>query len=45
MIDGIGIPTQDLEFNSTPAIDLADAKTTKEILGLRAKYADDKEGL
>jgi hypothetical protein len=30
--------TQDIEFNSTPALDLADAKTTKEIIGLRIKY-------
>ncbi|KAF4944444.1 hypothetical protein FSARC_14677 [Fusarium sarcochroum] len=35
---GREIPTQDIEFNSTPALDLADAKTTKEILGLRLKY-------
>ena len=35
--------TQDIEFNSTPAIDLADAKTTKEIVGLRVKYQHDKE--
>ncbi|KAM0544654.1 hypothetical protein ACHAPJ_011715 [Fusarium lateritium] len=35
---GRDIPTQDIEFNSTPALDLADAKTTKEILDLRLKY-------
>jgi hypothetical protein len=35
---GVGIPTQDIEFNSTPALDLADAKTTKEIIDLRIKY-------
>lgn len=34
---GKDFPTQDIEFNSTPAIDLADAKTTKEILCLRLK--------
>ncbi|KAF4454882.1 heme-dependent catalase [Fusarium austroafricanum] len=33
--------TQDIEFNGTPAIDLADAKTTKETLDLRLK--SDKE--
>ena len=31
-------PTQDIEFNSTPALYLADAKTTKEILGLGLKH-------
>lgn len=36
--------TQDVEFNSTPAIDLADAKTTKEIVDLRIRYRDDREG-
>lgn len=35
---GRDFPTQDIEFNSTPALDLADAKTTKEILDLRLKY-------
>jgi hypothetical protein len=25
-------PTHDTEFNSTPALDLAEAKTTKELL-------------
>jgi hypothetical protein len=35
---GKDCPTQDIEFNSTPALDLADAKTTKEILDLRLKY-------
>ena len=30
--DGADCPTQDIEFNSTPALDLADAKTTKEII-------------
>jgi hypothetical protein len=43
--DGVGIPTQDLEFNSTPALDLADAKTTKEIIGLRMQHSEDKEKL
>jgi hypothetical protein len=35
---GRDFPTQDIEFNSTPALDLADAKTTKDILDLRLKY-------
>ena len=43
--EGKACPTQDIEFNSTPAIDLADAKTTKEILGLRVKYGHDKAEL
>ncbi|KAJ0384433.1 hypothetical protein COL922a_008361 [Colletotrichum nupharicola] len=38
-------PTQDIEFNSAPAIELADAKTTKEIFYLRLKYGDDKKEL
>ncbi|KAF9880345.1 hypothetical protein CkaCkLH20_02299 [Colletotrichum karsti] len=38
-------PTQDIEFNSAPAIELADAKTTKEIFQLRAKYGNDKDEL
>lgn len=29
---------KDIEFNSTPALDLADAKTTREIIDLRIKY-------
>jgi catalase len=35
---GEGIPTQDIEFNSTPALDLADARTSREIIELRIKY-------
>ena len=35
---GKNFPTQDIEFNSTPALDLADAKTTREIIDLRIKY-------
>ncbi|KAF3055807.1 putative catalase protein [Daldinia childiae] len=34
--------TQDIEFNSTPAIELADAKTTREVLGIRLMYDHDK---
>lgn len=33
--EGKASPTQDIEFNSTPALDLATAKVTKEIIGLR----------
>lgn len=40
--DGVGIPTQDIEFNSTPALELADAKTTKEIIGLRMQNSDNE---
>ncbi|KAF2142610.1 uncharacterized protein K452DRAFT_350914 [Aplosporella prunicola CBS 121167] len=42
---GAGIPTQDIEFNSTAAIELADAKTTREILELRTKYGGNKAAL
>ncbi|EME44631.1 hypothetical protein DOTSEDRAFT_111644, partial [Dothistroma septosporum NZE10] len=35
--DGKDVPTQDIEFNSTPAIELADAKTTREIFDIRMK--------
>lgn len=42
---GVGIPTQDIEFNSTAALELSDAKTTKEIIQLRIKYGHDKEEL
>jgi hypothetical protein len=37
--------TQDIEFNSAPAIELADAKTTREIFELRIKYGGDKKEL
>ncbi|KAL6718167.1 hypothetical protein ACLMJK_004255 [Lecanora helva] len=37
--------SQDIEFNSTPALDLADAKTTKEIVGLRINYGNDQKEL
>ena len=37
--------TQDIEFNSTSALDLADAKTTKEIIGLRIKYGGNQKEL
>ena len=46
MFDGFqDIPTQDIEFNSTPALDLATAKTTREIVGLRIKYGNDQSEL
>jgi hypothetical protein len=32
-----GVPTQDIEFNSTPALDLANARVTREIIDLRIK--------
>lgn len=38
---GRDLPTQDIEFNSTPAIDLADAKTTREIFDLRLEHGVD----
>ncbi|KAI1656630.1 catalase-like domain-containing protein [Daldinia decipiens] len=34
--------TQDIEFNSTPIIELADAKTTREVLGIRLMCDNDK---
>ena len=37
--------SQDIEFNSTPALDLADAKTTKEIIDLRINYGANKPEL
>ncbi|KAF2732428.1 heme-dependent catalase [Polyplosphaeria fusca] len=43
--DGQNLPTHDIEFNSTPAIDLADAKTTREIIDLRIKYGSDPKEL
>ncbi|KAI2618353.1 catalase-like domain-containing protein [Hypoxylon sp. NC1633] len=39
---GKDCPTQDFEFNSAPAIELADAKTTREILCIRLRYGNDK---
>ena len=37
--------THDIEFNSAPAIELADAKITREIFDLRIKYGGDKKEL
>lgn len=42
---GKDFDTQDIEFNSTAALDLADAKTTKEIIDLRMKYGGDQPEL
>ncbi|KAF1990929.1 heme-dependent catalase [Aulographum hederae CBS 113979] len=42
---GENISTQDIEFNSTPALDLADARTTAEIISLRQQHGDDKKKL
>lgn len=42
---GKDYPTQDIEFNSAPAIELADAKTTREIFELRTKYGGDQKEL
>lgn len=42
---GKDLPTHDIEFNSTPALELADTKTTREIFDLRLKYGNDKAGL
>ena len=42
---GKKFPTHDIEFNSTPALDLADAKTTREIIDIRIKYGGDKKKL
>ena len=43
--EGAEYPTQDIELNSTPALDLADAKTTKEIIELRIDYGSDQKEL
>jgi hypothetical protein len=40
---GASYPTQDIEFNLTPALGLADA--TREITGLWVKYASDQKEL
>lgn len=42
---GNDYPTQDIEFNSTPALDLADAKTAKEIVDLRIKHVNNMDAL
>lgn len=42
---GKDCPTHDIEFNSTPALDLADARTTREIIDLRIKYGNNQPEL
>lgn len=42
---GKDIPTQDIEFNSTPSLDLADARTTRDILTLRSKFGNNQDQL
>ena len=42
---GKDCPTQDIEFNSAPALDLANAKTTREIIDLRIKYGNNQPEL
>ncbi|KAJ4569708.1 hypothetical protein HRR90_007006 [Exophiala dermatitidis] len=42
---GLHLSTQDIEFNSTPALDLADAKTTREIIDLRIKFGNNQAEL
>jgi hypothetical protein len=42
---GKDIPTQDIEFNSTPALDLATARVTREIIDLRIKYGNNQPEL
>ncbi|KAJ9665069.1 hypothetical protein H2201_004729 [Coniosporium apollinis] len=42
---GSDLPTQDIEFNSTPALDLTDAKTTREIIDLRIAYGGNQPEL
>ncbi|KAL2419745.1 hypothetical protein ABEF95_006638 [Exophiala dermatitidis] len=43
--EDLHLSTQDIEFNSTPALDLADAKTTREIINLRIKFGNNQAEL
>lgn len=43
--DGKEFPTQDIEFNSTPALDLATAKVTREIIDLRIAHGAEPDVL
>ncbi|KAI4151692.1 MAG: hypothetical protein LQ340_003364 [Diploschistes diacapsis] len=43
--EGAECPAQDIEFGSTPAPDLADAKTTKKITDLRLTYDGNQKEL
>lgn len=42
---GKDVPTQDFEFNSTPAIELATARVTREIFDIRMKVGDDMDAM
>jgi hypothetical protein len=42
---GEGFATQDIEFNSTMTLDLADAKTSREIIDLRIKDGGNRQEL
>ncbi|KAK2605967.1 hypothetical protein QQS21_003593 [Conoideocrella luteorostrata] len=44
-VEGRESTTHDIEFNSTPALGLADAKTTKEIFDIRMKHDHDQPEL
>jgi hypothetical protein len=41
--EGKDIPTQYIEFNTTPALDLANAGVTREIIDLRIKYGNNQQ--
>lgn len=43
--EGKALTTHDFEFNSTPALDLADAKTTRDIVDLRMKHGNNQPEL
>lgn len=43
--DGKDPRTQDLEFNNAPAIELGNARVTRDIIGLRLKHSDDASAL
>lgn len=42
---GKDVPTQDIEFNSTPAIELSTAKVTREIFDIRMKVGGDMDAM
>jgi hypothetical protein len=42
---GKNVPTQDMEFNSTPAIELATARVTREVFDIRMKVGDDMDAM
>ncbi|KAH7125747.1 hypothetical protein B0J11DRAFT_529157 [Dendryphion nanum] len=43
--ESLSLTVQDIEFNSTPALDLADAKTTREIIAIHLKHGQDQKEL